>query len=168
MTNPRITPESGWAAGQKGVEGREAAAQAVVAASAIAEEAGWIPGPHRRSILVVEDDPFIRRLLVSVLSAAGYRIESVADGTLALRILEDEPEIDLVLTDLSMPGIPGTAVAEYLAENRPGVKIVCMSGDPFPHDPALRTLIERRLADFLPKPFTPAQLLQLVKRRLWA
>jgi CheY-like chemotaxis protein len=127
---------------------------------------GWLNGPQARSILVVEDDPLIRRLLVSVLSAAGYRIESVADGTLALRILEDEFEIDLVLTDLSMPGLCGTAVAEYLAENRPKVKVICMSGDPEPHDPALTLLIRKRLVEFLPKPFTPTQLLQLIRRRL--
>lgn len=157
MTKLRANPESSPRAGS-----RDAAAQ-----GAVADAAGWLPGPHRHSILVVEDDPFIRRLLVSVLSAAGYRTESVADGTLALRILEDEPEIDMVLTDLSMPGIPGTAVAGYLAENRPGVKVVCMSGDPHPHDPELRNLLDRRQAEFLPKPFTPSQLLQLVKRRLW-
>lgn len=127
---------------------------------------GWLPGPQPRSILVVEDDPLIRRLLVSVLSAEGYRIESVADGTLALRILEDEFEIDLVLTDLSMPGLCGTAVAEYLAKNRPKVKVICMSGDPAPHEPALAILLRKRLVDFLPKPFTPVQLLQLIKRRL--
>jgi CheY-like chemotaxis protein len=127
---------------------------------------GWLPGPQPRSILVVEDDPLIRRLLVSVLSAQGYRIESVADGSLALRILEDEFEIDLVLTDLSMPGLCGTAVAEYLAKNRPKVKVICMSGDPAPHEPTLATLLRKRLVDFLPKPFTPMQLLQLIKRRL--
>lgn len=130
------------------------------------EVPGWLPGPQGRSILVAEDDPLIRRLLVSVLSAAGYRVESVADGTLALRILEDEFEIDLVLTDLSMPGISGTAVAEYLAENRPKVKVICMSGDPDPHDPALTMLLRKRLIEFLPKPFTPAQLLQMIRRRL--
>jgi CheY-like chemotaxis protein len=130
------------------------------------ESGSWIPGLQRRSILVVEDDPVIRRLLVSVLSAEGYRIESVADGTLALRILQDESEIDLVLTDLSMPGLPGTAVAEYLAENRPEVKVICMSGDPDPHDPALARLLEKRLADFMPKPFTPSQILRLIRRHL--
>jgi CheY-like chemotaxis protein len=133
---------------------------------AVPEAPGWLPGLQRRSILVVEDEPLIRRLLVSVLSAEGYRIESVADGTLALRILQDETEIDLVLTDLSMPGLPGTAVAEYLAENRPEIKVICMSGDPDPHDPALSRLLEKRLADFMPKPFTPSQVLQLIRRHL--
>lgn len=125
----------------------------------------WAQVPPK-SILIVEDETPIRRLLVSLLSSQGYRIESVADGTLALRILEDDPEIDLVLTDLAMPGIPGTAVAEYLAVTRPEVKVVCMSGNPQPHEKRLRRLLDRRLVDFLPKPFTPAQVLQLVKRLL--
>jgi two-component system, cell cycle sensor histidine kinase and response regulator CckA len=119
-----------------------------------------------KTILVVEDETPIRRLLVSLLSAEGYRIQSVADGTLAIRILEDDPEIDLVLTDLAMPGIPGTAVAEYLSRTRPQVKVVCMSGDPQPHEKSLRRLLDRRLVDFLPKPFTPLQVLQMVKRLL--
>ena len=90
----------------------------------------------------------------------------MADGSQALRILEDEFEIDLVLTDLSMPGLCGTAVAEYLAKNRPKVKVICMSGDPGSHEPVLATLLRKRLVDFLPKPFTPTQLLQLINRRL--
>lgn len=125
----------------------------------------WSSTPAK-TILIVEDETAIRRLLVSLLSAEGYRIQSVADGTLAIRILEDDPEIDLVLTDLAMPGIPGTAVAEYLSRTRPQVKVVCMSGNPQPHENSLRRLLDRRLVDYLPKPFTPAQVLQMVKRLL--
>jgi CheY-like chemotaxis protein len=125
----------------------------------------WPPNPSK-AILVVEDETSIRRLLVSLLSAEGYRIQSVADGTLAIRILEDDPDIDLVLTDLAMPGIPGTAVAEYLSRTRPQVKVVCMSGNPHPHEKSLRRLLERHLVDFLPKPFTPVQVLQMVRRLL--
>lgn len=124
------------------------------------------PSAASKAILIVEDETAIRRLLVSLLSAEGYRIQSVADGTLAIRILEDDPEIDLVLTDLAMPGIPGTAVAEYLTRTRPQVKIVCMSGNPHNHEKSLLRLLERRLVDFLPKPFTPKQVLQIVKRML--
>jgi two-component system, cell cycle sensor histidine kinase and response regulator CckA len=130
------------------------------------EHSPAIPASTSKTILIVEDETSIRRLLVSLLSAEGYRIQSVADGTLAIRILEDDPEIDLVLTDLAMPGIPGTAVAEYLTRTRPQVKIVCMSGNPQNHEKSLRRLLERKLVDFLPKPFTPMQVLQLVKRML--
>lgn len=130
------------------------------------EQSPVIPVSSAKAILIVEDETAIRRLLVSLLSAEGYRIQSVADGTLAIRILEDDPEIDLVLTDLAMPGIPGTAVAEYLTRTRPQVKIVCMSGNPQKYEKSLRRLLERRLVDFLPKPFTPKQVLQLVKRML--
>ncbi|MDB5102395.1 MAG: Blue-light-activated protein [Fibrobacteres bacterium] len=140
--------------------GREAEARA----SANAAQ-GWTPLPPK-SILIVEDETSIRRLLVSLLSSEGYRIESVADGTLALRILEDDPDIDLVLTDLAMPGIPGTVVADYLSRTRPEVKVVCMSGNPQAHEKSLLRLLERRLVDFLPKPFTPMQVLQMVKRLL--
>jgi DNA-binding NtrC family response regulator len=125
-----------------------------------------MPAPIPKSILIVEDEASIRRLLVTLLSTQGYRIESVANTGLALRILEDDPGIDLVLTDLGMPGIPGTVMAEYLAHARPEIKVVCMSGDPQPHESRLRRLLDRRLVDFLPKPFTPVQVLQLVKRLL--
>lgn len=135
------------------------------AADASGPSIPWSSNPAK-AILIVEDETPIRRLLVSLLSAEGYRIQSVADGTLAIRILEDDPEIDLVLTDLAMPGIPGTAVAEYLSRTRPQIKVVCMSGNPQPHEKSLRRLLERRLVDFLPKPFTPVQVLQMVKRLL--
>ena len=124
------------------------------------------PLSSSKAILVVEDETSIRRLLVSLLSAEGYRTQSVADGTLAIRILEDDPDIDLVLTDLAMPGISGTVVAEYLTRTRPKVKIVCMSGNPQNHEKSLRRLLDLRLVDFLPKPFTPMQVLQMVKRML--
>jgi CheY-like chemotaxis protein len=153
MKTPRLTPESSGGAG-------------VASRGVFPDAAAWIPGLQRHSILVVEDDPMIRRLLVSVLSAEGYRTESVADGILALRILQGEPEVDLVLTDLAMPGLPGTAVAQFLAENRPEVKVVCMSGDPEPHNPALARLLRNRSAEFLPKPFTPSQMLQVIRRHL--
>jgi two-component system cell cycle sensor histidine kinase/response regulator CckA len=135
------------------------------AAEAGGSSDSWASHPAK-TILIVEDETPIRRLLVSLLSAEGYRIQSVADGTLAIRIIEDDPEIDLVLTDLAMPGIPGTAVAEYLSRTRPQVKVVCMSGNPQPHEKSLGKLLERRLVDFLPKPFTPVQVLQMVKRLL--
>jgi CheY-like chemotaxis protein len=119
-----------------------------------------------RGILVVDDEGAIRRLLVQVLGALGYRIESVAEGSLALRILEDDPEIELVLTDLSMPGLKGRLVAEWVLRHRPDVMVVCMSGSPDDQDGWMTRLLERRLINFLAKPFLPTQVIRLVQRLL--
>ena len=85
---------------------------------------------NSRAILVVDDESAIRRLLVQVLGALGYRIESVASGPLALRILENDPGIEMVITDIRMPGMTGQDVAEWVVRRRPEVLVVCMSGSP--------------------------------------
>jgi CheY-like chemotaxis protein len=114
----------------------------------------------------VEDESSIRRLLVHVLGRVGYRIQSVAEGALAIRILEDDPEIDLVFTDLAMPGMDGREVAEWLVRTRPEVKVVCMSGSPDDRDGKLGRMLEKCLVHFLPKPFLPSQVLLLAQRLL--
>ena len=119
-----------------------------------------------RGILVVDDESAIRRLLVQVLASLGYRIESVANGALALRILEDDPEIEMVLTDLSMPGMQGQDVAEWVIRKRPDVIVICMSGSPDDRDGRLARMVERKLITFLPKPFLPTQVIKLVHRLL--
>lgn len=119
-----------------------------------------------RGILVVDDEGSIRRLLVAVLGSLGYRIESVAEGALATRILEHDPEIEMVLTDLTMPGIKGQDVAEWVLRKRPDIIVVCMSGSPDDRDGRLSRLLENRLVSFLPKPFLPTQVIQLVQRLL--
>lgn len=121
---------------------------------------------NSRAILVVDDEGMIRRLLVQVLGALGYRIESVANGELALRILEDDPGIELVITDVCMPGLSGQDVAEWVLRKRPDVLLVCMSGSPDDKDGRLRRLVERGLVTFLPKPFLPTQVMKLVQRLL--
>lgn len=119
-----------------------------------------------RGILVVDDESAIRRLLVQVLASLGYRIESVANGDLALRILEDDPEIEMVLTDLTMPGMQGQDVAEWVIRKRPDVIVICMSGSPDDRDGRLARMLERKLITFLPKPFLPTQVIKLVQRLL--
>lgn len=121
---------------------------------------------NNRAILVVDDESVIRRLLVQVLGALGYRIESVASGALAIRILEDDPGIEMVVTDICMPGLSGQDVAEWVVRKRPEVLVVCMSGSPDDNEGRLRRLVDRRLVTFLPKPFLPTQVIKLVQRLL--
>ena len=118
------------------------------------------------SILVVEDDPQVRALACTVLRSLGYDIASASSGIEALAYDDGHPEpIDLLLTDLVMPGMSGGDLAEAMRSRRPGTKVLYMSG--FTRD-ALTT--QRALASglFLEKPFSPLALAQKVREVLGA
>src|SRR5262245_4394248 len=103
----------------------------------------------RCAILVVDDEPAIRMLLVDILRLEGFRAESVADGELALRILDDDPEIRLVLTDMVMAGMGGPEIIEHVLSRRPELKLVGMSGTP--QDEKVRRLLENNRIPFIIK-----------------
>ena len=110
------------------------------------------------TILVVEDEERVRELASRVLTGKGYRVLEASTGEEALRILQ-ETEVELVLTDIVMPGMTGTELAEQLARRFPDLPIVFMSGYPgeggrYGTLPAGALLIQ--------KPFTPALLLDRV------
>ena len=82
-------------------------------------------------MLVVDDEPSMRRILRRTLEAEGFHVEEAADGEAALKLVQARTEpFDLVLTDLSMPLIDGRQVSETLRRYRPTVAVLCMSGDP--------------------------------------
>ncbi|MFO0094589.1 MAG: response regulator transcription factor, partial [Gemmatimonadaceae bacterium] len=80
------------------------------------------------SVLIVDDEPNIRRMVGALLSAEGYDVRDAADGTTGLAIAEAS-EPDIALVDLMMPGaLDGLAWLEKLRERRPDVPVVMMSG----------------------------------------
>ena len=82
-------------------------------------------------MLVVDDEALVREVVSHMLQAKGYRVLTAVDGPDALRVWDDAiGEIDLVITDLLMPGMPGTEVLERLAALRPGLAGIYMSGFP--------------------------------------
>jgi DNA-binding response OmpR family regulator len=82
-------------------------------------------------VLVVDDEPSMRRILRRTLEAEHFHVEEAPDGESALRLIQARPEpFDLVLTDLSMPLIDGRQVSETLSRYRPSVALLCMSADP--------------------------------------
>lgn len=84
---------------------------------------------HAGAVLVVDDEPSIRDVAHRVLTYAGYRVTTAADGKEALRLLRDPgTPADLVLTDVVMPGIAGNAFATQAQEIRPGIQVLYMSG----------------------------------------
>ena len=120
--------------------------------------------PGNESILIVEDEPAVRQFSVNVLEQLGYRVSAVADGVQALRYLEEDPEVDAIVTDVVMPHMGGPALIRTLAERGKLYPVVFMSG--YTSDgAALEDLMTDRSC-FLGKPFGPGELGAAVRRVL--
>ena len=123
-------------------------------------------GPARgETVLVVEDEDQVRRLTCIVLGRAGYMVLEAASPEQALAIAGDQPaRIDLLVTDVIMPGMVGPALVRQIAQRRPGLKTLFLSGY------TGRTVSQNgELEDnapFLEKPFTPQALLSKVREVL--
>jgi CheY-like chemotaxis protein len=80
-------------------------------------------------ILVVEDDEGVREYVTEVLKELNYRVMSAPDGVEALRLLKDpEKHVDLLLTDVVLPGMNGRQLAEAVMPLRPGLRVLFMTG----------------------------------------
>jgi CheY-like chemotaxis protein len=79
-------------------------------------------------VLVVEDDAAVRELVTEVLDDLGYLALEAADGPGAVKILESPSQIDLLVTDIGLPGMSGWRVAEEARRIRPGMKVLFMTG----------------------------------------
>jgi CheY-like chemotaxis protein len=79
-------------------------------------------------VLVVEDEPVVRSLVVEVLHELGYRTLEAADGPAALRMLETDVRIQLLVTDIGLPGLNGRQVADAARVTRPDLKVLFMTG----------------------------------------
>jgi two-component system cell cycle sensor histidine kinase/response regulator CckA len=82
------------------------------------------------TILVVDDQVYIRELLEAILLRDGYTVLTAEDGEEALRVLSShQGEIDLLITDLNMPGMDGMRLARYMKASWPGIATVFTTGD---------------------------------------
>jgi len=117
----------------------------------------------KETILVVEDEPTVRTLIGAVLADAGYNVLETASGPEALRAVAHHPDaIDLLLTDVRMPGMDGCDLAEEFRGLRPDARIMFMSA--YTDDP--RAVNVSRGAAYLQKPFAPDTLTRKVRELL--
>ena len=119
------------------------------------------PARGTETILVVEDEPSVRRLAVLGLRSNGYMVLEAADAAEALRIAATEHGIALVVSDVIMPGMRGPELASRLTRLRPDAKMLLTSGHADGPE-AFRDSDGRPIA-FLPKPFTPDRLAHKVR-----
>ncbi len=80
------------------------------------------------TVLVVEDEPVIRDLIVEVLRELGYRALEATDGPAGLKVLQSRKRIDLLVTDVGLPGINGRQLADQARVTRPGLKVLFITG----------------------------------------
>jgi two-component system cell cycle sensor histidine kinase/response regulator CckA len=119
------------------------------------------------TILVVDDDPAVRALIVQILRRGGYDVLEASDGERALGLAEaHRGPIDLLLTDMVMPGLLGSEVAARLGAVRPDTPTVFVSGQP--QGEIVRDGVIGPDVRFVPKPFTADTLLKCVREALAA
>lgn len=104
------------------------------------------------SVLVVEDDPAVRMLVLNVLDELGYRGHPAADGKTAIPLLESALRIDLLVTDVGLPGLNGRQLAEIARQHRPGLKVLFMTG--YAQKAAEKQHFLDAATDMIAKPFT--------------
>jgi signal transduction histidine kinase len=107
----------------RGKEEDEDTGSAALEEEAVRAEAG-------ETVLVVEDEPVIRDLIVEILQDLGYRALEAVDGPTGLRILQSRERIDLLVTDVGLPGLNGRQLADHARQSRPGLKVSSSLGTP--------------------------------------
>ena len=135
------------------------AAQATLAAESIPPLA-----QEGESVLVVEDDPAVRMLILNVLDELGYRGHPAADAEVAVPLLDSALRIDLLVTDVGLPGMNGRQLAEIARDRRPGLKVLFMTG--YIDKAADRDTYLEEGMDIVSKPFTLEMLASKVRQMI--
>ena len=117
------------------------------------------------TILLVEDDPGVRTLIRDELRKLGYKVVEAKHGVEACLLATQRIDaLDMLLTDMVMPGMGGRELAQHLSAIKPGFPILLMSG--YTDDLGILSGHEQGTTGFLQKPFTPAALAQAVRKLL--
>jgi CheY-like chemotaxis protein len=111
------------------------------------------------TVLVVDDEEIMRSLLTRTMESEHYQVYAAADGVEALAVLENGPQVDLVIADVSMPKMDGRQLMLELSKRHPHLPVVLISGVYLGGGSDL-------LGPVLPKPFTPMTLASRVREVL--
>ncbi|HTI99680.1 MAG TPA: PAS domain S-box protein [Dongiaceae bacterium] len=112
-------------------------------------------------ILLAEDEKSLRQLISRVLRNQGYTVFEAGSGDEALRLAQTHGEIDLLLTDVVMPGLNGRTLSEWMEEAFPGIKVLFISG--YIGSTVVRDAMMKPGTHFLQKPFSPSDLAKKVR-----
>ena len=113
------------------------------------------------TVLLVEDEPMVRSVAERALTRHGYKVVTADNGEDALEVLRSGESIDLLITDVVMPGLDGPSMVREARKTWPDLKILFMSGYA---EEQLRKSIDIENVNFLPKPFSVTELAEAARR----
>ena len=126
------------------------------------DQSGYLISPlSRRKVVLVEDERVLLELIAEVVEEMGYEVMYADDGRQGLRIIEDQPEIDLLITDIGLPGVNGRELATQALARHPGIKVLFVTG--YDRDVILPEHLRRPEVDLITKPFTVAALSERIQ-----
>jgi len=122
--------------------------------------------PRRRTVLLVEDEPFVREATCSILESAGFEVLPVEDARDAMKVYEErQAAIDLVMTDMVLPGGTGQQLGRDLRQRSPEVVVLVTSGY---SNPEYDTEAPDSRTYFLAKPYSKRTLVEKIEKILGA
>ena len=113
------------------------------------------------TVLVVDDEPEVRKLVAAMLVRNGYKVLSADTGENAIRLFRNNPDTELLLTDVVAPGMSGPMIADEIAALKPGIKVLFMSG--YDGTQVVQRYVIEKGYSLLVKPFTVEQLERKVR-----
>ena len=121
--------------------------------------------PGSETVLLVEDEPEVRSLVQRILKTQGYTVVTAANPDEAVAVAREfKGKIEMMVTDVVMPGMSGRQLAERLARSRPEMRVLFVSG--YTDDAVVRHGVIDQGTAFLQKPFTPTVLARKVREVL--
>ncbi|MBX2801306.1 MAG: response regulator [Myxococcales bacterium] len=122
------------------------------------------PPTHRRTILLADDEAALREVAAEILVDAGFRVLQASNGSEALEVARTNGYLDLLVTDVVMPQMSGSQLADALQERFPELPVVLVSGFPDRNEPV--SCLDGPMRRFLSKPYRRRELLQAVREAL--
>ncbi|MCX7925909.1 MAG: response regulator [Fimbriimonadales bacterium] len=126
-------------------------------------ESSAIVASPQRNVLIVDDDALVRETLHFVLEDGGYQVYAASSGAEALRILEREP-VDIVLSDIFMPGMNGFDLLRQIRERAPETPVILITG--YGNIEMAREALKQGASDFITKPYNIHEIPIMIERNL--
>jgi len=112
------------------------------------------------TVLVVDDDELVREMAATFLSLQGYRVIEAGSGDEAVAVLDSSGQVDVVFTDLRMPGrLDGIGLARWVRAHCPGTRVLITSG----HASGAQQVVEVSNGPLIPKPYRPEDVARRVQ-----